>query len=301
MKEKDQMQLLIEETGCSQEEAKLALFLSDNNLEKAITTIGFILKFIVVFKIKLIFPKESIYALIQRVINTKIFEILRFSLVFSRNPAIYEISAMNMDWFSFEKLIFSVRLETGTMESYTQEIEEDFKSYIQQSIKKITLASNDKISTIIKNFFHPNVVEVQVLNEEITLSQFRKLPDYNTIQNETHFTGYDLGFVQLDVKILGDSNGKSVKTIKVGDTVLSTIIDERDLAHYLAHLIGGKKNGNMVPIPVKVKKIFLKNDTFEIRLHYTPLIVGITKVKTDVKLKVIEPKNKLWWRKIIPW
>ncbi|MDR3281598.1 MAG: hypothetical protein LBS78_01030, partial [Endomicrobium sp.] len=239
MKEKDQMQLLIEETGCDQTEAKLALFLSNNNLEKAITTIGFILKFIIVFKIKLIFPKENIYALMQLVINTKISEILRFSLVFSRNPAIYEISAVDMDWFSFEKTIFSVRLDTGTMENYTQKIEEDLKLYIQQSVKKTVLISNDKISTIMKDFFHPNIVEIQVLNEEINLSQFKKLPDYNTKQNESYFTGYDLGFVQLHVKIVEDPNGKPAKAIKVGDTVLSTIIDERDLAHYLAHLIGG--------------------------------------------------------------
>ncbi|MDR3281439.1 MAG: hypothetical protein LBS78_00185, partial [Endomicrobium sp.] len=103
-------------------------------------------------------------------------------------------------------------------------------------------------------------------------------------------------------KIVEDPNGKPAKAIKVGDTVLSTIIDERDLAHYLAHLIGGKKNGNMIPIPVKVKKIFPKNDTFEIHLHYTPSIIGIAKTKNEVKLKVLETKNKkLWWRKIIPW
>jgi formylmethanofuran dehydrogenase subunit A len=57
MTEKDYFQLLMEETGCKCSEAELALFLSNNNLGKAITAIGFILKFITIFKIKIIFPK----------------------------------------------------------------------------------------------------------------------------------------------------------------------------------------------------------------------------------------------------
>jgi hypothetical protein len=299
MKEKDRLQLLIEETGCEQTEAEIALSLS-GNIEKAIYTIGFLLKFIIVFKIKLIFPKENIYGLIHIAINVKTHDILRFSMIFSHNPVIYEISA-NIDWFSFEKAIFSARLDAGAMENYTQTIEENLKLYAQQSIKETNVISKEEISTMIKTFFQPVTAEMEIVNEELNFTQFKKLPDYNTKQNEISFAGYDLGFVKLDVKILEDSNGKPAEKIAESDTVLSLITDKRDIAHYLAHLTGGRKNGIMIPLPAMVKKIYSKNNNFEIYLHYAPSITGLAKIKSGIKLKVLETKSQLWWKKITSW
>ncbi|GHT24722.1 hypothetical protein AGMMS49953_07860 [Endomicrobiia bacterium] len=143
-------------------------------------------------------------------------------MIFSHNPAIYEISA-NIDWFSFEKAIFSARLDAGAMENYTQKIEENLKIHTQQSIKATSIISKEEISTIIKTFFHPVTIEMETVNEELNLTQFKKLPDYNTKQNEISFAGYDLGFVKLDVKILEDPSGKSAEKIAESDTVLSII------------------------------------------------------------------------------
>jgi hypothetical protein len=300
MKEKEQLKLLVEETGCEQAEAEIALSFSDNNIEKAIYMIGFLLKFITIFKIKLIFPKENIYGLIHIAINIKTHDILRFSMIFSYNPAIYEISA-NIDWFSFEKAIFSARLDAGAMENYTQKIEGNLKLYTQQSIKETSVISKEEISTIIKTFFHPVIVEMETLNEELNLMQFKKLPDYNTKQNETSFAEYDSGFVKLDVKILEDFNGKTAEKITESDTVLSLITDKRDIAHYLAHLTGGRKNGVMVPLPAMVKKIYSKNNDLEMHLYYAPSITGLAKIKSGTKLKVLETKSQLCWKKITPW
>jgi hypothetical protein len=298
MKEKYRLQLLTEETGCEQAEAELALSLSGNNIQKAIATIGFLFKRITVFKIKLIFPKENIYSLMHIAINMKTLEILRFYMIFSHNPAIYEISA-NMDWFSFEKAIFSARLDAGAMEQYTQKIEENLKLYAHQAIKEIVVVSSNEISTIIKTFFYPTEVNVEIVNEELNLTQFKKLPDYNSKQNSIFSTSYDLGFVKLDVELLEDKNGKSVKKITEGDTALSVITDKRDIAHYLMHLIGGTENGNIIPIPAIVKKISHKNDTFEIHLNYAPSVVGLARITSDIKLKVLGTRNQSWWKRII--
>ena len=300
MKEKDHIQLLMEDTGCDKQEAELALALSDNDLEKALQKIGILLKFINAFKVKILFPSENIYGLMHIAVNMKTAEVLRFSVVFSHNPAVYEISSA-MDWFSFEKAIFSARLDAGAMESYTQSLEESFKLYTQQAVKEIAEISEEEISTIIKTFFHPLPAQTSVVKEELNLTQFKKLPDYAEIQNETTFTGYDLGFVKLDVEILEDLNGKPARKLSEGDTVLSLITDERDIAHYLAHLIGGRKDGNMIPLPAMVKKITSKNDEFEIYLHYAPSITGLAKIKSEALLKVLETKSQPWWKKIMPW
>ncbi|MDR3196077.1 MAG: hypothetical protein LBT58_04815 [Endomicrobium sp.] len=300
MTEKEYFQLLMEETGCKRSEAELALSLSNNNFEKAIKAIGFILKFITTFKIKVLFPQKNIYGLIHIAINMKMSEIVRFSITFSRNPAIYEITT-NMDWFSYEKAIFSARLNSGAMEIYTKEIEENLKVYIQKVLKEIINISSEEIFSIIKNFFYPSEVSIEIKNEELSLTQFKKLPDYNLNQNSISSPYYNLGFIKLDVKILEDNNGKFVKKIAEGDTVLSIITDERDLTHYIAHLIGGIEDGNSCPLPAIVKKVTYKNNDFKIYLNYAPSIVGLAKIKGNIKIKVLESKHQFWWKKILPW
>jgi hypothetical protein len=302
MKEKEHLKLLMEETGCDRSDAEFALRISDNNFEKAINKIGFILQFITIFKIKLIFPIKNIYGLIHISVNMKTSDILRFSMIFSYNPAIYEISISRIDWFSFEKAIFSARLGAGVMEHYTQEIEKNLKSYVQQKIREVSYISSDEISKIIKDFFLPVTVEVKTVNEKSNLTQFKKLPNYDSKQNSTPFTDYDLGFVKLDVKILEDENGKPVKKINEGDIVLAMITDERDIAHYLAHLISSMDNGNMIPVPTTVKKIYYKNDDYEIHLYFASSITGLAKIKSNTKLKVLESKSQpSWWKKILSW
>jgi hypothetical protein len=300
MKEKDYFQLLMEETGCKRCEAELALSLSNNNFEKAIEAIGFILKFITTFKIKILFPKENMYGLIHIAINIKTLEIVRFSITFSYNPAIYEITT-KMDWFSYEKAIFSARLNSGAMETYTKETEKNLKVYIQKVLKEIIAISSQEISSIIKNFFYPTEVSIEIENEELSLTQFKKLPDYSLNQNSIPSSNYNLGFIELDVKILEDSHGKPLKKLAKGDTVLSIITDGRDLTHYIAHLIGGIEGGKLCPIPAIVKKVAYKKDDFEIYLSYTSSIEGLAKSKSDTKIKVLESKHQFWWKKILPW
>jgi hypothetical protein len=299
MKQSDHLKLLMEETGCEQSQAELALNLSDNNLEKAISTIGFLLKLIKIFKIKLIFPKENIYGLVQVAINMKTSEVLRLSTAFSQNPEIYEISE-NIDWFSFEKAIFSARLEAGSLEKYTQNIEENFRLYVQQAIKEIIFVSADEISDTIKAFFSPTNIDIKVLEEELNLTQFKKFPNQNLRTDIMPCKGYDIGFVKLDAKILEDEDGKPIKKIQEGERVLSVITDQRDIAHYLLHLIGGKENGIISPIPATVQKVYYKNESFEVHLYYASSISGIAIVQKNSKLKTLGEKQ-LWWEKILPW
>ncbi|MDR0977457.1 MAG: hypothetical protein LBL71_00215 [Endomicrobium sp.] len=300
MTQKEYFQLLMEETGCKRSEAELALSLSNNNFEKAIKTIGFILKFIRTFKIKILFPKENMYGLIHIAVNMKTSKIVRFSITFSRNPVIYEIN-INTDWFSYEKAIFSARLNSGAMETYTKEIEKKLKSYIQKILKEIISISQEEIASIIKNFFYPAKISIEIENEELSLTEFKKLPDYNLNQNSTPSPDYNLGFIKLDAEMVNDANGKYVKKLVEGDRVVSLITDERDVTHYIAHLIGGIKNGILCPIPAVIKKVTCKNNEFKIYMNYTPSIAGLAKTKGNIKIKILEPEHQSWWKRIFPW
>ncbi|MDR2192576.1 MAG: hypothetical protein LBO62_06840 [Endomicrobium sp.] len=301
MKQKEQIQLLMTETGCEQREAELALSLAGGDIEKAITKLGVLLKYITAFKIKLILPAENIYGLMQIAVNMKTAEILRSSAVLSHNPSVYEISAQQ-DWFSFEKAIFSARLDPGAMEIYTQSVEENFSNYVKNAVKDLPQISSVQISGIINKFFSPKPAEIETTSEELSVSQFKKLPGFDKLKRDAVFTGYDLGFVQLDAEILEDANGKPAEKISEGDAVLSLITDQRDIAHYIANLIGAKKGASMIPFASSVKKVLTAQDGIcEIHLTFAPSITGLVKIKNDKLLKVLESKNRPWWHKIMPW
>lgn len=299
MKQIDQIKLLMEETGCDESQARLALDLSDANFEKALSTISFLLKVIKVFKIKLIFIEENIYGLVQVAINIKNSKVLRCSTAFSQNPAVYEISERT-DWFSFEKAIFSTRIEPGSLEKYTQTIEHTLKQYLQQVLKELVFVSKDEILDIMKAFFSPTKIDINILEEELNLTQFKKFPGKNSNNTNISLTGYDIGFVKLDAQVIEDPNGKPVKKIKEGAIVFSRITDTRDISHYLIHLIGGRDHGIMSPIPAKIQKICCKNGIYEIHLNYAPSVTGLATVKKNSKLKMPEWEQS-WWEKFLPW
>jgi hypothetical protein len=295
---KNKIKFLIDETKCEQNEAELALSISKDDIEKSIEIIKLLSKFINIFKIKIILKKNNIYGLIQIVLNTKTRNILRFSMILSYNPSTYEIS-INTDWFSFEKSIFSLRLDSGAIEQYTQKIEENLKTYIQQIINETIFISKEKILTIIKNFFYPTNIHIEIKNDELTLLEYTKFPNYKKIQNQTYNEDNNINFLQLKSKIIEDRNGKNIKKIREGDKILSTIIDERDIAHYITHLIGGTNN-TFSQIPATIKKILYKNDKFMLHIKYTTSIIGFAEVNNDVKIKIIN-NNNLWIKKILSW
>jgi hypothetical protein len=302
MKELDlqpQIKLLMEETGCDAGEAKLALTLCENDIEKAIKTIGVLLKYIVAFKAKLHFKDTNTFALMHLIVNAKTSEILRFSYVVSYNPALYETS-IKTDWFSFEKTIYSFRVDEGSIQDYTQATSLKLKDFFALKLKEATIIDSENVSSMLREFFHSGAFVFEIDGEELNLTQFKKLPNYEIDDNakETH-ANQTAEFLNLSSDILEDSSGKPASKLSEGDIVLALITDTRDIAHYLAHLIGSRKEGKLVPLPARVKKVTQHEAEIEIELFYTASISGTAKTGMFNKIKVIEPKKTSWWDKII--
>jgi hypothetical protein len=306
----DNILLLMEETGCERKEAEFALLLANNNIEKAIVKLGIIQKHIIVFKIKMLFPEDNFYSLLDIAINTKTNEILRFNIVFSQNPSIYEISA-ETDWFSFEKAIFSARLKPGAMENYTKRIEEPLKKYIGHKLNKMSQMPDEEI---IRAFFNPLKIKIEIISEQINATQFKKLPNFN-IKSPRPYNQKQKSFIHLEVKVLESPDGKPIEEIKIGDTLMTLIIDKRDISQYVANLIGGKKDGQIAPAPTAVTKIFEENENYTLHFQYNDSISSYAKVQKGALVKTFaEDKEysenvidlqeekvlkKPWWKKIL--
>jgi hypothetical protein len=293
--------LLMEETGCEQGEAELALELAGNDLEKAIRTIGSLLRHIYALKGKFLFTSQNLYGLILLVINAKTRQILRFRTVISYNPALYE-NTPDMEWYSLEKLIYSYRLDEGSLPDLTQNIEEKLFEHLRAHEEALSKCDAEEMARLMSSFFSPENVEVTFRAEELNLSQFRQMPSGETPANvRAPVREGEQGTVWLNVELVEDKNGKEACKLAEGEMVLSQISDERDIAHYLAHLIGSRRDGKMIPLPAAVRSVSVHDGESEIQVYYAPGIVGIVRVKSDRQVKILETKTPPWWKKILPW
>ena len=98
------------------------------------------------------------------------------------------------------------------------------------------------------------------------------------------------------MNLIEDSSGKEAGRLTEGDVIVSQITDTRDIAHYLAHLIGGRRDD----LPAIVKKVNVLSGNAEVLVYYAPGIIGIARVASDLRVKLLEAKTQPWWKKIIP-
>lgn len=290
----ENIKLLMEETGCEEQEATAALELAGGNIEQAIINVGVMLKYITAYKAKINLKNDNIFGLVHIITNNKNLDLLKFSSIMSYNPVVYEQDC-SADWFSFEKAIYSYRLIDGAIEKYTKNIDIALKDFVFANLKQHKILTVNDMKTVLEEFFLDNNAQIEIVAEELTLRDFKKLPNYFP---DIHFetSGNEDTTIDLEAVILEDSEGKKIEDISVGDNVLAKIIDERDISHYLGHLIGAMKDNKMIPVMVSVQNIIKQEDHYDVYLKYADLIYGISKVEFGRTLKVLETKRLPWWK-----
>lgn len=291
----ENIKALIEDFKCNEDEARQALELAGGNLEQAIINIGIMLKYITAYKAKINFRQKNIFGLVHIITNSKNADLLRFSSVMSYNPIVYEHS-VSIDWFSFEKSIYSYRLTPGVIENYTKTIDTEFKDFVTERLNQQKILMLDDMKNLFEEFFVLDDIEIDIVAEELTLREFRKLPNYENIISTGVANSAVVEDIKLETIILEDMAGKSVEKITSGDVVLAVITDTRDIAYYIGHLLGARKENEMIPMPVAVQKIEEKQNYFEIHLKYADLITGVSQVKKSRTLKVLGAKRQPWWK-----
>jgi hypothetical protein len=295
--------ILMEETSCEQAEAELALELANYDLEKAIRTIRSILRNIIVIKGKFIIAEKNLYGLFIMIINKRSETAIRLRCVTSYNPMICE-SDLNTDWDQVERLIYRYRLIEGSVLSLAHNIENHFSQAVnskkEKFYKSLDNKSLDKTKDILIENFPLGIPEIQIVTEEINLADYQdgssktepeKLTDRVSVRPE-------LTKISLDVKLYEDINGKKAANLSKGDIVLAQITDSREVAKYLTKLLCSK---DPIYLPVSIEEINCTDSKIEISLHFTPRIVGFTRLKQNTRIKVIKEVSSPWWKRIFPW
>jgi hypothetical protein len=300
----------MEETGCDQGQAELAMSSAGYDLEKAIRTIGTLLRNIVVVKAKFVAPQRNVYGLVILIGDIKRRTLLRIRAVVSYNPAIFE-EPLDGDWYDFERSLYAYRLWEGTLQQVTQDLERDLLERLEKDEDLYDDLKEGRAERLREKFgrflsaHFPGVDELRLATQEVNLEQFRRIrvrDDEATAapRVERPSDGSSGENLLLQVDLEQHSDGTPAREVRAGDSVHVLLTDGRDIARYLAKLLGGMSKRGVTPLVLPVEEIRQDGDTVHFRVRLSGAIVGVAEVSGASLLRVQKRASMSWWRRLVP-
>ncbi len=302
---KSKEKIIVEETGCDEEQAKLSLRESGDNLQKAIKSIASTLKYITVIKSKFVCEEISTYGLFTVIVNLRKDIIIRQAAVMAYNPAIYE-NELDLKWHIFEKKLYALRLHKGSLQETTIKFEQDLNRQIRKNFKQtfFQLIRDKKenelielLRSVVSGSLSTRDVRMILKTEELSLNQFRELTEesISVAEKKNNDNEYNREIVLETELIEDDGIGDSIDVdkLKENDTVMTNITDSRDIAQYLSSLLVGKKRDMVIPLTATVEKIRQKDNDFIVDTRFSPGIIGRARVNRKIKIKMVKDKFEI--------
>jgi len=314
---KDKITLLMEETGCEQGEAELALEICGFDVEKAVRVIPRLFHNIAVLKGKARVREEALHILFLAILNLKDRSLLRARAVASYNPAVLDIP-IERNWFEFEKHLYACRLRPGSIQHLSQEAERLLAEFFasREAAAFHSEASLDPrgrgpqaLAQLLSRRFHPHSVRLEMYKDVLDMAQFQEIP----YGGGSPLKGWPRprrrgasGTLVLRIALEGSYDGIPADGLMAGDLVYAQITDARDIARYLARLLGasssepanpGKIPAASILAPVEaVEKVAGKDVLVRVRLSLG--VCGDVSVPKDIRLKAVRKTEASWWRKL---
>ena len=307
---RENVKILMEETGCDEGQAELALHSTGDNLEKAIKSINQLLKYIVVIKGKFVCDKINVYGQFVVISHLNQKRIVRLSAIVTYDPSIYE-EDVDSKWRDFEKKLYAHRLSEGCLHELIQKLEQnlnwqiasDYRRSFFQNLKDRNYEEiTDILRSIISKSLEDPQLKVEMDVEELNLSQF-KFPQESTISIEggvkpsLNQAGEPVnrkeGAIVLRTELVTDDSSASVEIEKLrkNDLILVKILDSRDIAQYLSHLLGGCKGEEVIPLSTIVEEAREKGNQWVVRTRFSPGIVGEALAEKRAKVRRLKPQK----------
>lgn len=305
----DKIRLLMEEASCDRAEAELAMSLAGFDLEKAIRTIGTLLRHIIVVKGKIVDAQQNLYGLILLIADTRRDQFIRARAVVSYNPALYE-TPLEKHWYEFERDIYASRLGEGALQQVSQDLERLFLEGLEArrgdffpAVKSPTGTNLASVLDAAMGQSFPRGVSSAYAPEVIDWNQFRRFPfkgeerTANAPAELPEGIGTE-GTLRIQMDLREDTDGRPLKEVRVGDRVQVVLTDNRDIAHYIAKLFGlMNENG---PRPLEAPVETLQQDGGRVRLHVrlSAGILGFAEAPETLCVGVRPRETDPWWRRM---
>jgi hypothetical protein len=307
----EKIALLMEETGCDQGEAELALEMCGYRVEEAVKAIGRLLRNIVVIKGKFMNHEAGQFGLFLAILNIKAFDLLRCRAVLSFNPAVHEV-ALDKDWFEFEKFLYGCRLWEGSVPAESLELEKRLAEHFRDSPpaalehlgRDETEAVKTDLSRLLGRLFGGEPVKLSLRKDILALGEFHSLSGEKRGLRRARSKAVK-GEEQLVLKIelVADGGGMAASEMRVGDMVSTRIVDPRDIAQYLSKVFGGHSETGPMPILAPLEAIEASSEGEMLaRVRYSTGVCGDAKVLREARHKVVRvavrnQEGHSWWRR----
>ncbi|OGS34547.1 MAG: hypothetical protein A2474_02225 [Elusimicrobia bacterium RIFOXYC2_FULL_34_12] len=290
----------MEETGCDEGQAILALESCNYVISKSISKIFDLLKNIVVVKSKFYTFGTHLYGMLTIIVDINHNKHLRTKALVTYNPTTYEID-LSQNWYEYEKKLYTARLISGSIPDISLDIEskvvtemlDEYKSSFFSAVKeKNIMEVADILEDILREPLKTHAVNFDIILEELNLSQFKKITDKNLPQQmELEFNEYNINVAEpltIDV-ICISGNGPSLKakSLLPGDEILVLINDSRDIAQYLSGLLGGRDVYRPVAIPSKIQEVVKSKNKLLIYVRLAAGVIGKSIVSENEKIRVL--------------
>ncbi len=315
-------QLIIEETGCDAEQAKLVLDSTGNDVGKSIKIINSLLKQIMVLKGKFKAETTNIYGLVVLIADIKNNQLLRATNIVTYNPGIYQ-TGLDQPWHEFERKLYALRLGEGSLQELTQKLQNNIKSWINKDkdtqffealVKNNRELLESRLVEEIKEISQDQNIKLDIQLDEVNLLQFKELKekideDISKLQlPENLVVTEETAALVLEIEMVGetDKKGRLARELKPGETVWAKLTDERDIAQYLAKLLGGRVRNEegreeLIPLTAPVEEVEPGKEKVRVKVRFGPAIMGLAELSPDDRVSVITNGHKLtqWWKDLL--
>jgi len=303
---------LTQDTGCDEELASLLLKFTSGDQEGAKRILKSVPKDIYILKVKFITAVSGYYGTLFICYDEKEGIIKRYIAIVTDDQEIGKIDIAK-GWREFEEeLYYFLRnkvIDADRVEQLDKLVNsKEFVTKIANIFQAGKTVKNDKIHNFINgelfnvftdtniavkfdveltDAFELNKGQVSGVEEAEEVAEIEDV-GMNEAQREKNRAGLvkDQSLIVLKVEpVLSPVKGTEIKSLEFGDEVQVRITDERDIAEYLAELLGGKSQDVRVPVSTKIVEIQELDDEYVgVLTQFGPGIMGMFRVLSDVKV-----------------
>jgi len=312
---------LVETTGCDDFLATMLLRFTGGDVNGARRIIEAVPKDIFAVKLKFITQITGYYGACFFCFDRKENKIIRFIAIISDDKEIGKIN-LQTDWYEFEEQLYSYsrtkKIDGLKIDQLKNRlVSSEFISRVSPVLKPGQTVNNETFNNLIVdelyNVFADTNIAVKFdieMTDAFKLNKNRDLRSEEAevgeslnpedVEKEREKHGYegrkDQSLIVLRVDpVLSPVSGTEIKELEFGDEIQVRITDDRDIADYLAELIGGKVDSIRVPVFSKIIEVKeLEGDSVGVFTQFGPGIFGMFKVPADAKVvtKIDEEESR---------
>ncbi|MBU2599171.1 hypothetical protein KJ849_01105 [bacterium] len=302
---------LIEESGCTFQQASAMMDFTAGNINQALEIINAHKKKNTII-VKARFKAEGIkyYGMIFMILdsNREILEKLEVAIANDKRLCQFDESA---SWENFERVVYGLQLKEGIVPRFTGILKHRIKEIFRSKNKKTQFfqalkeGSYDLFKEWLKeevaNVINDNNLELKAdINLISTLEPESKIKSGKEEREEPRIVQKverekKEAYLALEVALaVSPLTGILVSELRKGDRVIVKIIDNREVGRYIATLMGGRKENQIIPLVAYVEEVIpVSNHEVKVLVNLGPGIKGEAPENIEVKVILASSFEKL--------